>query len=477
MGKTGTTRAGTSGDITTASLKTGTHANDGFGVFAYYTGANDYTYASVKTDGTSGNSTVKPNFMYNQQVKWTSGKTGYVGADGDQAWAYTPLKYWPNDIQNGAVDDQTPAAATGDGTKGGKLTFFAYAPYIPVTESSGTPTGSMTDGITAMTANTASSDPILSYTVASTPANFVDLLWGTAGTNGVNVLGTAQNGVSYNASGTNYQKSILPNYTLNADLTKQKTEGQVSFAFKHALSKVGGKTVGTGDANGLMIMLDLDSEKGEETGGTKADATKVTVKSISISAKAKTAASDDDKYLQTNMSGDFNLANGRWNITSTTGTSTSAATVSHTINQDGTSAQGVLADAIKEPTTWNATWASNPAGVTTTAQNVYNTESSPLVFIPGTYPELTITVDYFVRTEDTKLDGGYSQVEQVITKTLTFANAVELNKQYNIIIHLGLTSVKFTATVDDWDADIDGDGTIEPTGDDKQDVYVPINVK
>lgn len=460
-GQQAQTRTGWAGVITDSELKNDAKAN-GFGVFAYYTGANLYTYSSEKTDGTTGQTTVKPNFMYNEHVYWSSSREsegGYVSN-----WTYDITKYWPNDVQNGAVDDQDNNAsdnqATGDGTNGGKLTFFAYAPYVA------TPTAS-TDGITAFTAASSSSDPIVSYQLAASGANAVDLLWGTAGTNGVNVVGTANNGVPYAADGTNYQKSILPSYTMNADLTKQKTNGTVNFVFKHALAKFGGK-------EGLQIKLDLDNEKGAETGGSKADATKVTVKSVKIVAKHKSAATGNDTYYQSPLTGDFNLANGRWKIGSSAGTSASGATTTYIIDQDGAGIDvaGTLNDAIKEPDSWNSTWGSNPAGVlTSAATNVYADagEAAPLIFIPGTFPELTVTVDYLVRTEDTKLDGGYSQVEQIITKKITFASAVELNKYYKLLIHLGLTSVKFTASVSGWDANGGGSPDAE--------VYLPINVE
>ena len=338
-----------------------------------------------------------------------------------------------------------------------------------------------------MTANSDLSDPILTYTVASAGNDIVDLLWGTTGTNGNNVLNNTQNGVSYNSGGSDYEKSILPSYTLNADLTKQKTGGLVSFSFKHALSKVGGSNVTTDpvSTNGLMIKLDLDDGKGAENGGDKEDATLVTVKEISIVAKAKSAASGDDKYYQTAQSGKFNLANGNWQIESTTGASATAATTTHIINQSGTGANvagklntDIAEDNISYSSGWkHGTTPAEIAGVTTTAKNVYATEAAPLVYIPGTYPELTITIDYIVRTYDGKVAGGYSEVEQVITKTLTFAQAVKLNKQYNLLIHLGLTGVKFTATVENWDLDADGDGNVELDGDDTQSVNLPINVQ
>ena len=84
---------------------------NGFGVFAYYTGADNWE--------TIGSST-KPNFMYNQQVTWSS-----------DHWTYTPVKYWPN-------------------ADGEKVSFFAYAPY--------------TSNTTGFSTNTDAGAPIISYT-------------------------------------------------------------------------------------------------------------------------------------------------------------------------------------------------------------------------------------------------------------------------------------------------------------------------
>ena len=77
----------------------------GFGVFAYYTGASNWS--------TAGASTI-PNFMYNQQVTWDT-NTNH--------WTYSPVKYWPNN--NNHADD---SGATGSESKN-YLSFFAYAPF------------------------------------------------------------------------------------------------------------------------------------------------------------------------------------------------------------------------------------------------------------------------------------------------------------------------------------------------------------
>ena len=103
-GRTAATKA-TYGDITTANLKTST---DGFSVFSYYTKNVDWA------------TTDKPNFMYNQQVKYndSANTTLYPSK-----WVYTPLKYWPNGQNSTAVET---------GTIVDKLSFFAYAhwPFV-----------------------------------------------------------------------------------------------------------------------------------------------------------------------------------------------------------------------------------------------------------------------------------------------------------------------------------------------------------
>ena len=137
MGKSNVTRAGYKGAITTTELKeVGTGKTNGFGVFAYFTGSdtyNTYNYNNASTLHVA-------NFMYNQQVKWQTGTEyeGYVNGEGTGgsagAWTYTPIKYWPNEVQNGSVDDQNNDAAndpaTGSSTYGGNVSFFAYAPYV-----------------------------------------------------------------------------------------------------------------------------------------------------------------------------------------------------------------------------------------------------------------------------------------------------------------------------------------------------------
>lgn len=447
--QTRTIASGTAGAITTDELLQG----KGFGVFAYYTGANTY---NQKNGAYNAAGKIAPNFMWNQRVTYTT------------SWGYTPVKYWPNDVQNGAVDDQDNHAsnnqATGDGTNGGNLTFFAYAPYVASNNAaSGTISSTPDEGITGFSTNTTTGDPTITYVVPASGSDIVDLLWGTRGTTSTNVNGAGNAGVTTTATSyvaapvenrSTWMEDIAYNYTMNADLTKQKTDGVVDFAFKHALAKFGG-------FQGLKIITDVNNGTAVSGGNLDNNKDRVTVKSINIVARAKNTA--NTKYYAT-QAGTFNLATGKWTITGTeqvsapTGTSFSIPVA-------------MMNTAIAEPasvTTWD-----NVSGITgvpsSGAVNVYANlaaETQPVVFIPGTKPELTVTVDYVVRTNDTNLSVGYSEVEQVITKKITFANAVELNKYYTLIIHLGLEDINFTASVGDW----------VNSGASETDVYLPINV-
>jgi hypothetical protein len=512
MGKQAVTRAGYKGSMTTDELKANTTPgnvhSDGFGVFAYYTGKDTYNDAQYFKSGAvvSNENKLKANFMFNERVYWDeSSTTDYI-----THWTYAPLKFWPNDFAGNdiAVDDadndNSDNTAKGSDDFGGNVSFFAYAPYVKIdaTGLSDGYTTTNTNGITKINgqttltaANDVKGDPTLTYVIAQ-DGDVVDLLWGTNGGSSEKAVGGTQNGVSYNSSATDgtYEKAILPHqtsatptydgYKLNADLTKQKTDGKVNFAFKHALAKVGGSevysTLPGNTTHGLMVVLDIDDMKGAEKGGTFNNSeTKVTVSNITIKAKALVENGGkkpgDTGYAKTylkSQEGTLNLATGVWTLntesTNTTTTVGEAAETTHTINTAGSN--GTLNTTIAEPTSTPAAtedgWTNGlPEGVLTTAKNVYESEAAPLVFIPGTYPELTITITYLVRTLDSKLAGAYSQVSQTISKVVSFSKAVELNKQYNLLLHLGLTGVKFTATVSDWEVngDTNGNGTIDAT--------------
>lgn len=416
MGKTGT-RAGYEGVITNTQLKDAKDGSmtKGFGVFAYNTGTTAWASANIA-----------PNFMYNQQVYW------------DSDWKYEPVKYWPNGIDAGNTSGTPSNTATESAAQ--MLSFFAYAPYVNPTPSTGKFNSAETSGITQLSTNSKTGDPMVHYTLNA--SHKVDLLWGTRGDGTYTETDNDPNTVTLS--------TVFP-YAYNVDLTKQVTGEKVNFLFKHALAKLGGNA-------GLKVVLDVDNNGSHETGNGSLDAlSNVTISNITV----------QNKENQAIPSGVFDLANGTWyadeskgNIA--VGTSAAGSYVNYNIGSSEMNANIYHATG---GTYSSGTW--SPTGVpTTTAINVFKEGSGdPFYLIPGAEQTLTISVTYTVRTYDTNLNGNYSTVTQTITNDVKITPAV--NKFYTIVLHLGLTSVKFTASVTDWDAATDTE---------KKEVWLPSNV-
>ena len=112
---------------------------------------------------------------------------------------------------------------------------------------------------------------------------------------------------------------------------------------------------------------------------------------------------------------------------------------------------GTWANASQAATTYvlgsdnfNTTVADN---VTTTKQLINNEESYLMILPQETTCKIEVTYD--VITTDGALSGGNSTITNVVTSdafNFTFASGYA----YNFCLHLGMTSVKFDATVSDW---------------------------
>lgn len=434
MGKTSTrATVGQKGSTTTAAQL----GSNKFGVFAYYTGAADY--------GNNYNSgSQAPNFMYNQPVESADGTT----------WTYSPIKYWPNDNttadKNGAI-----------GTTTSKVSFFAYSPFVEFA-SVGNPASD--DGIVGMSSNTSTYDPTITYKLPTLPtaSNVVDLLWGV------------RNQATYEEVDGADNTTTITGSEYNINLTKQEVDEKISFLFKHALAKFGGSP-SAGSLGGIKIALDLDNVRTGTADGTNGGSvwdgtnktTLVTVKSVTIA----NGVASGTGALKTQ--GVFDLAKGTWN--GLTGDYTFTDT-------ENTSGAGHLNASIFEPTsdpvynTTNKYWelsagAGEFTGVTTTLTPLYDAKD-PLYLIPtGADMRLNVSITYVVRTYDGRVSGGYTEVEQTISKTISFTGGLLSNKQYGLNIYLGLTSVKFTASVAAWG---DDDGTTE--AEIREYVDLPINV-
>ena len=382
-------------------------------------------------------------------------------------------------------------------------------------------------------------DPIITYQIPVDNKGFVDLLWGTMmkGATSENVVGDPTPGVlgtsesSFPVANVNYKDAVLKNFWMNADLSKQKTSGTVGFLFKHALGILGGSHNIANEPTdkdyqwGFQVVLDNDLN-GAIQGGKKGKETVVTIEYIRVAAKSRIledrVGSDGipEEYYVNSNTADFNLATGKWDVDYGLSGDPAPTPAKRRVYGNTASEAAVQYQYIvpvgANPVDWNsapedkfylnATIAEPTSGVTAvhkgtdektgylntetelvgvlnTPKNVYKTdgEYDPLVFFPGTYPELEVTVKYVVRTADANLSKGWSEVVQEITKQVKFEEPVALNKKYNLLMHIGLTSVKFTAQVDNWDdlnqGNRDSDGT--GSGDAVRitdDIYMPKNV-
>lgn len=508
------TRAGQTGSIVNTPVSDANSLGTlGFGVMAFSTGTTDWS---------NGQETTIPNFMYNQKVNSTNGTN----------WTYEPIKYWPNDFSSSDVDaglgvEGEENNATGPSTTtGGKVSFFAYAPYQELVENgyttavtaftndnapsftvSGTKSTYSTDdkyafvsgatslttdnGIIALTTNETKNDPLVRYGLTSAKySGNVDLLWGLSSK------------TSYNLADGN--KQTLAANAYNVNLTKQAVNEKIGFLFKHALAKLGGNTdnntgTTTTTANNSKVKVILDIDNGGTdastaiTGGSKDATTLVTVKSIKIS-DWKTYKTDkgltEDKYNGNDVTvnkvrkyGWFDIARGQWSDKvdadlvdlGTDGLGTYSIEIGST--DEANNGKYKLNEAIAEPTSaptyTSGAW--SPVGVLSTkATEAYATPTTDkegvdegIVMIPGGEDlQLVVTCDYIVRTYDDHLattgsgEGTWTKTEQVITNLVTIpTEGIASNKVYSLLIHLGLTSVKFEAQVSGWENPDDPDPT------------------
>lgn len=312
-------------------------------------------------------------------------------SEGTTTWTYSPLRYWPNETGTDGTN-----GATSDGTD--HLTFFAYAPYVEATAGT-------EPGITALTKNNDAGDPKVSYTVASDPSKSVDLLWGVSNKEKWE-----------NVTGTDVTVGVGKPFL---NLIKPKTGQKVEFNFKHALSRLG-----------LTVQGAFDQK---DPGGTLKDA-KITVAKVEIT-------------------GDNFAAKGVLNLNNTEAgvpkweTLDGASKLSLTLDGDN------LNDKIKDAGDGKKA-AEQPDGVTATSQSLLK-DNTYFMFIPGTATAdkpLKVKITYYTTTDDPNLAGGYTRVENVITKSISATEGLkfEAGKAYTLNLVLGMTSVKVSATVADW---------------------------
>jgi hypothetical protein len=403
----GLTRAGTPGTITTASLQTGAHKTAGFGVFAYYTDNTDYTQYAT------------PNFMYNQQVNYNSTTN---------LWEYKPVKYWPNEFGTSANSDDVD-----------KVSFFAYAPWIDVTPTSGSPASEKETNITQITKNTATGDPIIKYVVDTDPSSSVDLLWGVVpaadtyqAVNGTTAAPTLTAGLPY------------------LDLVKAQTANRVKFNFRHALAK---------------LNVQIDAFVDDITNSATLDSkTRIYVRSITLGGFAVKGAlnlnntsANEPLWLEYDGSKELTASTVTYYDGRKDGKE--ATTNGEQKSEKPASLNNVL---IEDENTYvsGAFGGSAKAGVTNTPVNLFQTAGGAdgYIYVIPTGEQMDVTIIYDVETIDANLPGYLadgathgSSVENRIYKENVFTGNIDAGKAYQLKLHLGMTSVKFDAEVIDWE--------------------------
>ena len=378
-------------------------ASEGFGVFAYYTQQADFSAMSTA------------NFMCNQQVTSTSGSETEINGDDDPAfkgwsgeWTYTPVKYWPNN-----VDD--------------KVSFFAYAPYsevgdgtnfsLPTKDSKGTPS--------------------LGFTVGTDVEKHQDLLWAAP----------------------------AMNKTKNSSTSPVNVEDKIQFDFKHALARIGFKAEVLVDEVNTDATGSDDTDEATTSATTSSDLgehTTITITKVQLIGKFYTKG-----YMR--------LDNGQW-FSQVSPTDAVTFELSNGTNSDfdpRTEDEASTTDGeggSDTPSTGTTT--PDPANVFKKgdiAIRQLNNEENYIMIIPqnmtdesisGTDGEtlavpgkIKVYVEYEVFTDADKDGTEGSNDSKIINKITSdeFALNFEQGKAYSLNLHLGMTSVKFTATAQDWD--------------------------
>ena len=421
------TRAGAAGTITTDVLKGA--ASSGFGVFGYYTDNNDYEPLSL------------PNFMYNQQVTYNSGE-GY--------WQYEPVKYWPNEYGSTAVSDDAD-----------KVSFFAYAPYVEVTPSTGkVAAGQDKYGIVGMSRNSVSGDPVIKYVASFDTDKSVDLLWGTvpSGTtwsliNGGTTDLTASAGLPW-----------LDVQRPQEAKTQSAAEQKVKFQFEHALAQLDVKI----DAD-----VDGTGETNEVDGKTRIWVRSITFNGFSLKGALNLNNTEARKANWLDFGGVTDLVNGE-SVTvydglkdGKEGTAGNVASNEKTL---GLNPQVIQSSDDIDFSGSAPAWKAASKGVTKEAVSLfrkyeggaYTATDVPVMVIPNG-DDFTVEIVYDVETLDPNLANYVSDnktkgssIENRISKPVTFSGAstLENGKKYTLNLHLGMNSVKLDAEVSPWvDAD------------------------
>ena len=413
------TKAGNAG----SEMSNSNLGEKGFGVFAYYSNGGVY------------NNTSRPDFMYNEKVYISGGE-----------WAYSPLKYWPNEFGQDAASDDVD-----------RLTFFAYAPWVDVNTTTGVLTSAYDDssaekstktGIISLPRNSATGDPLVRYVASMNPSEGVDLCWGVAAT-------------AFDSAITDHVSNDVAAGSPYINVAKPTTGAKIDMKFLHALSQ-------------LNVQIDANVDEESGTAGFLDDQTYIYVRSITFDGFALRGA------LNLNST---ESAGPTWLDYTGVGLLGQGTVSVYDGRRDGKEGiEGAVANdeaplGLNPKLVQSKPYSASPTpGVPATEPiNLFSSETAtdPVYVIP-TGGSMAVTIVYDVETKDPNLLS--STLSDGVTHGSTISNAITANlssitmeagKRYNLNIHIGMTSVKFDAAVTEWVED--------PAN--NQDVNVPINAE
>lgn len=194
------------------------------------------------------------------------------------------------------------------------------------------------------------------------------------------------------------------------DLTKQAIDGVVKLQFKHAMSRI--------TFERELLVDGVANTPAARAAGDLAAETTVTINSVTFSS------------AKFGVSGTLNLNDGTWKDVTT-------GKIAYVLGtSDFVENSNVITNANK--------------GVAQLSK-----DESSLMIIPVAKDDAengsngSITIDYNVVTTDANLDGGESDVHNTIT--VPFNMPFESGKSYKFLLRVGLTSVKLSAEVLDWE--------------------------
>ena len=452
----------------------------GFGVFGYWTKGTEY----------SANAT--PNFMYNQKVTCDGTATA------DTEWSYEPVKYWPNEFGSAAISDEVD-----------RVSFFAYAPWTEFEPTTGQvkvdeskfeepadipyPAELISDeekaafkeayieqakqdwinllqkkNIISVNKNTATGDPIIKYYVDTDPATSVDLLWGVAAEdaedNYTPIGGDGANDVKVNPG-----KPFI-------DLTKPNNpiEDKLLFNLKHALAKIKVTIDYIADDFTPKTGNTLDEEDRVQI---NAEETRIFVRSFTMSGFATKGSlnlnntvageplwKDEDGVKELNFSKPVTFLDGRKDDHEGVKTGEVKSEDPQGLNPELIQKYAVMAkDEETGATIWpedqNPGVQMDPVLLFGGKAEIADEEDGFFYVIPRNSGEpVDVTIAYDVETIDAALPGKLADDEthgisipNIITKENIFEDLdIKAGYQYVVNIHLGMTSVKISATVTPW---------------------------